>query len=130
MQWGQQRQFMMTSWNVGWFIGTLFVIVNLLGQLVPCGMILAKKKTDIACGILVFIITLQVSEMTLQFQWEKCFVSSPLPIESSGNRVSYFGKRRESTLVWITSNIWTSLPLSLQIVFSDRWSDSADGGKS
>ena len=71
MQWGQQRQFMMTSWNVGWFIGTLFVVVNLLGQLVPCGMILAKKKTDIACDILVFIIALQVSEMTLQFRWER-----------------------------------------------------------
>jgi len=34
----------MKSWNVGWFIGILFVIINLLGQLVPCGMILARKK--------------------------------------------------------------------------------------
>jgi MFS-type transporter involved in bile tolerance (Atg22 family) len=51
----------MSSWNVGWFIGTLFVIVNLTCQLIPCGMILARKKTDIACGILFFTIALQVS---------------------------------------------------------------------
>ena len=60
MQWSQQREYIMSSWNVGWFIGTLFVIVNLFGQLIPCGMILARKKTDIACGILFFIIALQV----------------------------------------------------------------------
>ena len=61
MQWSQQRDYIMSSWNVGWFIGTLFVITNFLGQLVPCGMILARKKTDIACGILFFIIALQVN---------------------------------------------------------------------
>jgi hypothetical protein len=61
MQWGDQRDYIMKSWNVGWFIGTFFVITNLLGQLIPCGMILARKKTDIACGILVFIIAFQVS---------------------------------------------------------------------
>lgn len=60
LQWGQQRQYMMTSWNIGWALGTLFVVVNLFGQLLPCGMILARKKTDIACGFLVFIIALQV----------------------------------------------------------------------
>jgi hypothetical protein len=61
MQWGEQREYIMKSWNVGWFIGTLFVIINLLGQLIPCGMILTRKKTDIACGILVFIIAFQVN---------------------------------------------------------------------
>jgi len=60
MQWGDQRDYIMRTWNVGGFIGTLFVIINLLGQLIPCGMILTRKKTDIACGILVFIIAFQV----------------------------------------------------------------------
>ncbi len=60
MQWGEQREYIMKSWNVGWFFGILFVITNLLGQLIPCGMILTRKKTDIACGILVFIIAFQV----------------------------------------------------------------------
>jgi len=44
MQWTEQREYIMKSWSVGWFIGTLFVIINLLGQLVPCGMILTRKK--------------------------------------------------------------------------------------
>ena len=66
MQWGDQRDYIVRSWNVGWFIGTLFVIINLFGQLIPCGMILARKKTDIACGILVFIIAFQVREMFFQ----------------------------------------------------------------
>jgi hypothetical protein len=65
MQWSQQREYIMSSWNVGWFIGTLFVIVNLLGQLIPCGMILARKKTDIACAILFFIIAFQVKFLFL-----------------------------------------------------------------
>ena len=60
IQWGEQRDYIMKSWSVGWFIGTLFVIINLFGQLIPCGMILARKKTDPACGILVFIIAFQV----------------------------------------------------------------------
>ena len=63
MQWGDQRDYIMKSWNVGWFLGTLFVITNLFGQLVPCGMILLRKKTDLACGILVFIIAFQVSQV-------------------------------------------------------------------
>lgn len=62
MQWSEQRDYIMRSWNVGAFFGTLFVIINLFGQLVPCVMILARKKTDIACGILVFIIAFQVSD--------------------------------------------------------------------
>lgn len=60
MQWGEQRDYIMRSWSVGSVLGTLFVLINLFGQLVPCGMILARKKTDIACGILVFIIAFQV----------------------------------------------------------------------
>lgn len=72
MQWSQQREYIMSSWNVGWFIGTLFVIVNLLGQLIPCGMILARKKTDIACAILCFIIGFQVKFLFLRF--EKNFI--------------------------------------------------------
>jgi uncharacterized membrane protein YphA (DoxX/SURF4 family) len=68
MQWGDQRDYIVKSWNVGWFIGTLFVIINLLGQLIPCGMILTRKKTDIACGILVFIIAFQM--MAYRSLWD------------------------------------------------------------
>ena len=94
MQWGQQRQYIMSSWNVGYFIGTLFVITNLLGQLIPCGMILARKKTDIACGILVFIIAFQVR---LRIGCEhlthrRLTRSSPWPTVLSGNLASCLGR--------------------------------------
>ena len=69
MQWGDQRDYIMKSWNVGSFFGTLFVIINLLGQLIPCGMILTRKKTDIACGILVVIIAFQVSSTRKVFEF-------------------------------------------------------------
>ncbi|CAF0926766.1 unnamed protein product [Adineta ricciae] len=78
MQWGQQRDYIMSSWNVGWFLGTLFVITNLFGQLVPCGMILAKKKTDIACGILFFIIALQ--SIAYRIIWEPRFMLRSLSL--------------------------------------------------
>ncbi|CAF3435497.1 unnamed protein product [Rotaria sp. Silwood1] len=72
MQWSEQRDYIMKSWNVGWFIGTLFVIINLLGQLIPCAMILTRKKIDIACGILVFIIGFQ--SISYQIIWEPRFL--------------------------------------------------------
>ncbi|CAF1565553.1 unnamed protein product [Rotaria magnacalcarata] len=72
MQWTEQREYIMKSWSVGWLIGTLFVIINLFGQLVPCGMILTRKKTDIACGMLVFIIGFQA--IAYQIIWELRFL--------------------------------------------------------
>jgi len=79
MQWSEQRDYIAKTWNVGWFLGTVFVIINLFGQLIPCGMILARKKTDIACGILVFIIAFQVSlhfkdiERLFKLNFVRCF---------------------------------------------------------
>ena len=77
MQWGEQRDYIVRSWNVASFLGTLFVIVNLFGQMIPCGMILTRKKTDIACGILVFIIGFQVSRI------ERVF------LENKGNMLTF-----------------------------------------
>ena len=106
---------MMTSWNVGWFIGTLFVIVNLLGQLVPCGMILAKKKTDVACGILVFIIILQVSEVKPQFRWKRVlFLVHRLSNHLGATFLTSVSRGRN--LFWITSNICTSLYRSCSLI--------------
>lgn len=72
MQWSEQRDYIMRSWNVSSILGTIFVITNLLGQLVPCGMILSRKKTDFACGILVFIIGFQ--SIAYRIIWEPRFL--------------------------------------------------------
>jgi len=49
------------SWNCGMFLATVFVLINLVGQLGGCILILLQKHVRIACGILFFIVVLQVS---------------------------------------------------------------------
>jgi len=59
-QWSEQREYMDMSWHCGYFIATLFVFINLVGQLGGCVMVLSRFKVTIACGILFFIVILQV----------------------------------------------------------------------
>lgn len=59
-QWNEQREYMDMSWGCGKFLATVFVIVNLFGQLGGCGMVIARFKVDIAVGLLFFIVVLQV----------------------------------------------------------------------
>lgn len=59
VQWSEQREYMDISWGCGWFIATLFVCINLLGQLGAVAMVLTRYKVDIACGVLFFIVVLQ-----------------------------------------------------------------------
>ncbi|BFZ05731.1 hypothetical protein BsWGS_08770 [Bradybaena similaris] len=58
-QWNEQRDYMNVSWSCGAFLATVFVIVNMLGQLAGCIMVLFRQKVSIACGILFGIIALQ-----------------------------------------------------------------------
>merc|ERR1712001_512066 len=56
VQWGEQREYMDISWGCGWFLATLFVVTNLIGQLGAVAMVLTRFKVDIACGILFFVV--------------------------------------------------------------------------
>ncbi|KAG8195904.1 hypothetical protein JTE90_001139 [Oedothorax gibbosus] len=58
-QWNEQRDYMNVSWGIGWFLGTAFVFINLVGQIGGSGMVLARYKVDAACGLLFFIVFLQ-----------------------------------------------------------------------
>lgn len=49
------------SWNCGKFLATVFVLVNLLGQLGGVVMVIFRLRVQIACGLLFFIVVLQVS---------------------------------------------------------------------
>jgi len=62
-QWNEQRDYIAYSWSSGSVIGTIFVILNLFCQLVPCGFILARKHINIACYTLFVIIGVQVSQI-------------------------------------------------------------------
>ena len=59
-QWNEQRDYISYSWSCGSFIGTLFVITNLICQLVPCFFILTRRHVNIACYVLFGTIALQV----------------------------------------------------------------------
>lgn len=82
-QWNEQREYMDLSWGCGQvsmifrlvgtitsiivkiisqlqFLATIFVLLNLFGQLGGVVMVLGRLKVDIACGILFFIVVLQV----------------------------------------------------------------------
>ncbi|XP_073984811.1 surfeit locus protein 4 [Rhodnius prolixus] len=59
VQWSEQREYMDMSWGCGKFLATMFVLVNLIGQLGGCVMVLIQKKVTVACGILFFIVVLQ-----------------------------------------------------------------------
>lgn len=60
-QWSEQSKYMDMSWNCGMILATIFVLVNLFGQLGGCILILLQKQVRLACGILFFIVVLQVS---------------------------------------------------------------------
>lgn len=48
------------SWGCGMFLATLFVFTNLCGQLGGVVMVIGRLKVPIACGMLFFIVILQV----------------------------------------------------------------------
>lgn len=58
-QWNEQREYMDMSWGCGKFLATMFVLINLFGQLGGCVMVIGRLKVHIACGVLFFIVVLQ-----------------------------------------------------------------------
>jgi len=66
-QWSEQSKYMDMSWNCGMFLATVFVLINLVGQLGGCILILLQKHVRIACGVLFFIVVLQVSQHCLTY---------------------------------------------------------------
>lgn len=69
-QWSEQRDYIDTQWGCGYALATLFVLLNFAGQLVPCFMVLARKKVEIAVGGLFGIIILQVGHFSIRPQFQ------------------------------------------------------------
>ena len=76
-QWNEQREYMDISWGCGWFLATMFVVINLLGQLGGVGMVMTRFKVEIACGVLFFIVVLQVNTLYKQWPWNRVGPDSP-----------------------------------------------------
>jgi len=70
MQWSEQRDYMDASWGCGYFLATLFVFINLFGQLGGCFMVLWRFRVDIACGILFSIVILQTLAYSILWDFQ------------------------------------------------------------
>uniref|UniRef100_H2LRZ2 Surfeit locus protein 4 n=1 Tax=Oryzias latipes TaxID=8090 RepID=H2LRZ2_ORYLA len=60
-QWNEQRDYIEATWNCGYFLATCFVLLNLIGQLGGCVLILSRNFVQYACFGLFGIIALQVN---------------------------------------------------------------------
>ncbi|KAG9508801.1 Surfeit locus protein 4-like protein [Fragariocoptes setiger] len=58
-QWADQRDYIAYHWNLPVFLGTLFVIYNLLAQLSASGMVLVRFRVRVACAILLSVVVIQ-----------------------------------------------------------------------
>ncbi|EMP42720.1 Surfeit locus protein 4 [Chelonia mydas] len=63
-QWNEQRDYINMSWGSGIILATLFVLINMSGQLVGCVLVLARKFVPYACFGLFGIILMQGSGFT------------------------------------------------------------------
>merc|ERR1711862_398892 len=72
VQWSEQREYMDISWGCGWFLATLFVVINLIGQLGGVIMVMGRLKVEIACGVLFFIVVLQT--IAYSILWDMQFL--------------------------------------------------------
>lgn len=79
-QWNEQRDYINATWGCGAFLAIIFVLVNLVGQLGGCVMVLSRKQVNIACGILFGIIALQVGHSGCIFSvyWFEHVVAEPI----------------------------------------------------
>ncbi|XP_012522111.1 surfeit locus protein 4 homolog isoform X1 [Monomorium pharaonis] len=71
-QWNEQREYMDASWGCGKFLATMFVLINLVGQLGGCVMVISRWRVSIACGILFFIVILQT--IAYSILWDMQFL--------------------------------------------------------
>ncbi|GJQ83218.1 putative surfeit locus protein [Trypoxylus dichotomus] len=72
-QWNEQREYMDMSWGCGKILATVFVLVNLIGQLGGCVMVIIRYKVSIACGVLFFIVVLQTFAYSILWDMQFLF---------------------------------------------------------
>ena len=60
-QWDGQREYFDSIWSCGSVLATLFVLANMLCQIVGCFMVLLRKQVRVAVGMLFSVIVMQVS---------------------------------------------------------------------
>jgi ER-derived vesicles protein len=77
-QWDDQRDYLCEAWSFHYLFGTLFVIINLFGQLIPCCFIILRKRVNEACYALMGTIFIQT--IVYRVLWELQFVLRNLSV--------------------------------------------------
>jgi hypothetical protein len=87
------------SWGCGIFLATVFVFINLVGQIGGVVMVLARLRVPIACGLLFFIVILQVRSLDLHS------TSDDYHIFSSTRRpshIQFYGTFSSCSEIWLS----------------------------
>lgn len=71
-QWSDQRDYMNASWGVGWYLASLFVLFNLVGQLGGSGLVLTRYYVSYAVYLLSGIVVLQT--IAYSILWDLAFL--------------------------------------------------------
>uniref|UniRef100_A0A665VZ25 Surfeit locus protein 4 n=1 Tax=Echeneis naucrates TaxID=173247 RepID=A0A665VZ25_ECHNA len=74
LQWAEQSEYIDSTWNCGRFLANIFVLLNLLGQLGGCVLILSRNFVQNACFALFGIIALQT--LAYSILWDLKFLMS------------------------------------------------------
>ncbi|KAH8287427.1 hypothetical protein KR054_007106 [Drosophila jambulina] len=73
-QWDEQREYVEGTWLCGRFLATLFVLINMVGQLGGCCMVMARSKANIAVGILLSVVLLQIVTYSILWKLKMLFL--------------------------------------------------------
>uniref|UniRef100_A0A674NP01 Surfeit locus protein 4 n=1 Tax=Takifugu rubripes TaxID=31033 RepID=A0A674NP01_TAKRU len=77
-QWNEQRDYIEATWSCGYFLATCFVLLNLIGQLGGCVLILSRNFVQYACFGLFGIIALQT--VAYSILWDLKFLMRNLAL--------------------------------------------------
>ncbi|KAK0140776.1 Surfeit locus protein 4 [Merluccius polli] len=77
-QWNEQRDYIEATWSCGYFLATCFVLINLIGQLGGCVLILSRNFVQYACFELFSIIALQT--VAYSILWDLKFLMRNLAL--------------------------------------------------
>ncbi|KAI3362328.1 hypothetical protein L3Q82_012638, partial [Scortum barcoo] len=77
-QWNEQSDYIEATWNCGYFLATCFVLLNLIGQLGGCVLILSRNFVQYACFGLFGIIALQT--VAYSILWDLKFLMRNLAL--------------------------------------------------
>uniref|UniRef100_G1P301 Surfeit locus protein 4 n=2 Tax=Myotis lucifugus TaxID=59463 RepID=G1P301_MYOLU len=77
-QWGEQRDYIDSTWGCGYLVASTFVLLNLLGQLTGCILVLSRNFVQHACFGLFGIIALQT--IAYSILWDLKFLMRNLAL--------------------------------------------------